>query len=75
MTELFCGLCKKKVESWREHVVSDEHQRNLSNQSLVDELYAQTMTAPFKTLIEAQKQQMKEMEKKLKEFKKGEEER
>jgi hypothetical protein len=74
MTERFCGLCKKKVESWPEHVGSDEHQRNLSNQSLVDKLYAQAMTAPIKTLIEAQKQEMKEMEKELKKFQKGERE-
>jgi len=31
----FCGLCKKEVEDWVEHVKSEEHQKNLANRQKV----------------------------------------
>ena len=57
----FCGLCKKEVDDWGEHVKSEEHQRNINNPQKIIEAYAESQAETFALLkkIEGEEEERK----------------
>ena len=58
----FCGLCKKEVGDWEEHVKSEEHQKNIANPQKIMEAYAESQaeTCAVIKMIEEEEEERKE---------------
>ena len=61
-----CGLCKKEVGNWKEHVESEEHQKNLANPQKILEAYMQSQAGALMTMkqIEEEEKERRKLEKK-----------
>ena len=53
---LHCGLCKKEVENWEEHVKNEEHKRNLANPANILEAVAESQAMTFKLFKEIEEE-------------------
>ena len=47
-----CGLCKKEVDDWEEHVKTKEHQSNLQNPRKILAALVESQSGTFKAIKE-----------------------